>query len=72
MGFLDWVEPSAPNSNLCHECKLVIQRVLDQTLNPTMPDGLGMPDVLDWDFSGKQLDFNFDLMDTFDWMRPDV
>jgi hypothetical protein len=66
------VEPSAPNSNLCHECKSVIQRVLDQTLNPVPPEGHAMPDVLDWDFSSTQLDFNFDLMDTFDWMRPDI
>jgi hypothetical protein len=50
----------------------VIQRVLDQTLNPTVSDGPVMPDILDWSFQGTQLDFNFDLMDTFDWMRPNI
>lgn len=68
VGFLDWVGPSAPNADLCAACKTVVQRVLDQTLNgpvdtPPALDGLG------WTFP-TELDFNFDLLDTFDWMRP--
>ena len=73
VGFLDWVNPSAPNGDLCSECKSVIQRVLDQTLNVAPADGFTAPDPLDgWDFSSTQLDFNFDLLDTYDWLRPDV
>jgi hypothetical protein len=33
VGFLDWVDPLAPNANLCNDCKSVIQLVLDQALN---------------------------------------
>ncbi|KAL2883948.1 hypothetical protein SGCOL_000586 [Colletotrichum sp. CLE4] len=80
VGFLDWVSPTAPNGDLCADCKIIIQRVLDQALNSpaasasSAVDG-GLPGVLDipmdWDFS-TQLDFNFDLLDTFDWLRPEV
>ncbi|KXH32860.1 fungal specific transcription factor domain-containing protein [Colletotrichum salicis] len=80
VGFLDWVSPTAPNGDLCADCKVIIQRVLDQALNSpaasasSAVDG-GLPGVLDipmdWDFS-TQLDFNFDLLDTFDWLRPEV
>ena len=73
VGFLDWINPSAPNGDLCSECKSVIQRVLDQTLNVAPTDGFAAPDPLDgWDLSSTQLDFNFDLLDTYDWLRPDV
>ena len=73
VGFLDWVNPSAPNGDLCSECKSVIQRVLDQTLNVVSTDRFAAPDPLDsWDFPSTQLDFNFDLLDTYDWLRPDV
>ncbi|RYP53083.1 hypothetical protein DL768_001860 [Monosporascus sp. mg162] len=70
VGFLDWVNPSAPNGDLCSECKSVIQRVLDQTLNNTsstndFADGM---EPAGWDLP-TQLDFNFDLLDTFDWLR---
>ncbi|RYP42226.1 hypothetical protein DL767_000390 [Monosporascus sp. MG133] len=73
VGFLDWVNPSAPNGDLCSECKSVIQRVLDQTLNNTsstneVADGM---ESAGWDLP-TQLDFNFDLLDTFDWLRPDL
>ncbi|GKT42411.1 sorbicillinoid biosynthetic cluster transcription factor sor4 [Colletotrichum spaethianum] len=79
VGFLDWVGPTAPNGDLCADCKCIIQHVLDQALNSSAAsassaiDG-GFPaalDAMDWDFS-TQLDFNFDLLDTFDWLRPEV
>ncbi|GJC82827.1 hypothetical protein ColLi_05665 [Colletotrichum liriopes] len=79
VGFLDWVSPTAPNGDLCADCKCIIQHVLDQALNSPAAsassaiDG-GFPaalDGMDWDFS-TQLDFNFDLLDTFDWLRPEV
>ncbi|KAH8664248.1 hypothetical protein BX600DRAFT_296113 [Xylariales sp. PMI_506] len=71
VGFLDWVGPRAPNAELCQEIKLVIQRVLDQALNTTTPNDTIMLAGMDWDFGG-QVDFNFDLMDTFDWLRTDT
>ncbi|KAJ0317683.1 hypothetical protein COL5a_011048 [Colletotrichum fioriniae] len=81
VGFLDWVSPTAPNGDLCADCKVIIQRVLDQALNShaasasSAVDGRlsgAMLDIpMDWDFS-TQLDFNFDLLDTFDWLRPEV
>lgn len=70
VGFLDWVGPSAPNGALCVNCKSIIQHVLDHNLNATTQSG-GALGALDWDVSA-QLDFNFDLLDTFDWLRPDM
>ncbi|KXH59473.1 fungal specific transcription factor domain-containing protein [Colletotrichum nymphaeae SA-01] len=82
VGFLDWVSPTAPNGDLCADCKVIIQRVLDQALNSPvasassavdggLPAGVMLDVPMDWDFS-TQLDFNFDLLDTFDWLRPEV
>ncbi|UQC83263.1 fungal specific transcription factor domain-containing protein [Colletotrichum lupini] len=82
VGFLDWVSPTAPNGDLCADCKVIIQRVLDQALNSpaasassavdgALPAGVMLDVPMDWDFS-TQLDFNFDLLDTFDWLRPEV
>ncbi|KAI0014575.1 hypothetical protein F4780DRAFT_202842 [Xylariomycetidae sp. FL0641] len=68
-GFLDWIKPNAPNADLCFRCKTIIQHVLDQALNTT-PVAPGAFNTLDWDFS-TQVDFDFDLLDTFDWTRPD-
>jgi hypothetical protein len=70
VAFLDWVRPSAPNADLCSDCKSVIQRVLDQALNTT-PGGHAMPVMIDWDIP-EQLDFNFDLLHTFDWLHTDL
>ncbi|KAI1479687.1 hypothetical protein F4774DRAFT_409811 [Daldinia eschscholtzii] len=69
VAFLDWVSPSAPNGDLCSDAKSVIQRVLDQTLNAASSI-YEPPAVFQWD-SSTQLDFSFDLLDTFDWNRPD-
>ncbi|OTA98882.1 hypothetical protein M426DRAFT_325631 [Hypoxylon sp. CI-4A] len=69
VAYLDWVSPSGPNGDLCNDAKSVIQRVLDQTLNAA--SSVYEPSAgFEWDFS-TQLDFNFDLLDTFDWNRPD-
>ncbi|KAK6953645.1 hypothetical protein Daesc_005950 [Daldinia eschscholtzii] len=69
VAFLDWVSPSAPNGDLCSDAKSVIQRVLDQTLNAASSI-YEPPAIFQWD-SSTQLDFSFDLLDTFDWNRPD-
>ncbi|CAH0052418.1 unnamed protein product [Clonostachys solani] len=71
VGFLDWVGPDAPNADLCSNCSNVIQHVLDLTLNnfgtPTHNDSV---DALG-QFDSTQMNFNFDLLDTFDWLRTD-
>ena len=69
VGFLDWVGPSAPNGDLCADAKAIIQHVLDHHLN--MPLDRGQPTTsVDWGFL-SQPDFNFELLDTFDWLRHD-
>ncbi|KAJ3497072.1 hypothetical protein NLG97_g2177 [Lecanicillium saksenae] len=67
IGFFDWVRPSAPNAKLCANCRGIIQRVLDQCLNPVVQPVV--PTFPIWNL-GEQPDFNFELMDTFDWLRP--
>ncbi|KAK1255468.1 hypothetical protein MKX08_009463 [Trichoderma sp. CBMAI-0020] len=69
VGFLDWVRPSAPNGDLCMDCKVIIQRVLDHTLNGSL-NGDSPWAALAYDFP-EPLDFNFDLLDTFDWLHSD-
>ncbi|KAI1331561.1 hypothetical protein F5Y16DRAFT_408161 [Xylariaceae sp. FL0255] len=70
VAFLDWIKPTAPNGDLCGKCKAIIKHVLDQALNA--PAGQDNSDGLafDWDISA-QLDFDFDLLDTFNWTRSD-
>ncbi|KAM3544110.1 hypothetical protein ARSEF1564_002977 [Beauveria bassiana] len=67
VGFFDWVRPSAPNAKFCGNCKAIIQQVLDQCLNTSAETSV--PTFPVWDL-GDQPDFNFELMDTFDWLRP--
>lgn len=79
IGFLDWVGPSAANSNLCISCKAVIQHVLDLSINGPpvnstaeeageIEQGLDFNFDFDVDMGGF---FNFDLLDTFDWLKAD-
>lgn len=70
VGFLDWVRPSAPNGDLCMDCKVIIQRVLDHTLNGSV-DGHSPRASLAYDFP-EPLDFNFELLDTFDWLHTEA
>ncbi|KAK7921656.1 sorbicillinoid biosynthetic cluster transcription factor sor4 [Apiospora marii] len=71
VGFFEWVSPSAPNAALCENAMVTIKHVLDATLN-TGPAAAGQGAManMDWNFS-TQVDFNFDLLDTFDWLRAD-
>lgn len=74
VGFLDWVGPTAPNGDLCSSTKNVIKHVLDVALNPAADASglLGGAGEWDVDFSVDLNDFfNFQLLDTFDWLRPD-
>lgn len=78
VGFLDWVSPSAPNGQLCKSCKAVIQHVLDQALNgPPIASSENTASDQAFDFNlDPSMDmggfFNFDLLDTFDWLRPEL
>ncbi|KAI0202929.1 hypothetical protein F4808DRAFT_420255 [Astrocystis sublimbata] len=69
VGFLDWIKPTAPNGDLCSKCKSIIKHVLDQALNAPAP-APGFEAAFDWDFT-TQVDFDFDLLDTFGWTRAD-
>lgn len=75
IGFLDWIGPAAPNSALCISCKAVIQHVLDQALDGLPIDRShhgGFDRALDFNFDiGTDMGefFNFDLLDTFDWLK---
>ncbi|KAI1427658.1 hypothetical protein F5Y12DRAFT_791964 [Xylaria sp. FL1777] len=71
VGFLDWIKPTAPNGDQCGKCKTVIKHVLDQALNPP-PQGYesATGTGFDWDFT-TQVDFDFDLLDTFGWTRSE-
>lgn len=74
VGFLDWVGPTAPNGDLCTSTKNVIKHVLDVALNPAVDNAnlLGGAGEWDVDFSVDLNDFfNFELLDTFDWLRPE-
>ena len=51
VGFFDWVRDTAPNAQLCCNCSVIIQRVLDYTLNGGASNGIG-PDMVDWGVFG--------------------
>ncbi|KAF3014210.1 hypothetical protein E8E14_007763 [Neopestalotiopsis sp. 37M] len=67
VALLDWVNPSAPNRDLCVDSRTIIQRVLDHHLNfgtdVTMAHA-----PMDWGPVSVP-DFSFDLINTFDWVR---
>ncbi|KAI0444663.1 hypothetical protein F4803DRAFT_548907 [Xylaria telfairii] len=72
VGFLDWIKPTAPNGDLCGKCKTIIKHVLDQALNAPPPGYDSAPGAaFDWDFT-TQVDFDFDLLDTFGWTRSEL
>lgn len=77
IGFLDWVSPNAPNSDLCRSCKRVIRLVLEKVTQET-PPASGAPQAVPvfepwkWDLGDTSLDFEFDLLDTFEWLRPEL
>ncbi|KAI0486719.1 hypothetical protein F4859DRAFT_311784 [Xylaria cf. heliscus] len=70
VGFLDWIKPTAPNGDLCGKCKTIIKHVLDQALNAPTSGYESAPVAFDWDFT-TQVDFDFDLLDTFGWTRSE-
>ncbi|KAI0008837.1 hypothetical protein F4779DRAFT_641320 [Xylariaceae sp. FL0662B] len=71
VGYLDWVDPSGPNGKLCQTCKIIIEHVLDQAINDAA--NRSSPSAAQpFHFEAPaELSFNFDLLDTFDWLRPE-
>ncbi|KAK1594575.1 uncharacterized protein LY79DRAFT_549100 [Colletotrichum navitas] len=70
VAFLKWVSPQEVNGSICVGCRNIVQRVLDEALNAGPRGGNPAADGTTRDFT-EQLDFNFDLLDTFEWMRPE-
>ncbi|KAK1455001.1 hypothetical protein CMEL01_03761 [Colletotrichum melonis] len=69
VGFLKWVSPSEAPGSICASTMTIVKQVLDEALNGA-PNRNPSGDAMEWDFSA-QLDFNFDLLDTYEWMRPE-
>ena len=67
VAFLDWVQPTGANGVLCKNCSSVVQATLDYALNSNTGE-TWPPTALE----NIQLDFNFELLDSFDWMRAGV
>ncbi|EFQ25636.1 hypothetical protein CGRA01v4_02309 [Colletotrichum graminicola] len=70
VAFLKWVSPQEVNGSICVGCRNIVQRVLDEALNAGPRGGNPAADGTTRDFT-EQLDFEFDLLDTFEWMRPE-
>ncbi|KAI1324247.1 hypothetical protein F5Y16DRAFT_312659 [Xylariaceae sp. FL0255] len=70
VGFLDWVDPSGPNGKLCKGCKAIIEKVLDKAINDTREPDSSTVLPFQTDIPAE-LNFNFDLLDTFDWLRSE-
>ena len=70
VGCLDQIHSTAPNGMLCANCKRIVQYVLDYRLNATTETGFNL-DSFDWDVP-TQVEFDFALLDTFDWLHEDM
>ncbi|KAH6603827.1 fungal specific transcription factor domain-containing [Trichoderma cornu-damae] len=71
--FLDWVGPSSPNADICLRVKKVVRRVLEQALEaPAQTNMLDEAGHWSMDISADWSSmFSFDLLDTFEWLRPE-
>ncbi|KAH0489918.1 hypothetical protein TgHK011_001409 [Trichoderma gracile] len=73
--FLDWVGPGSPNYDICYRVKRVVRRVLEQALEmpvqTNLLEGGGHWSVEDWEPDDLNSFFSFDLLDTFEWLRPE-
>lgn len=71
--FLDWVPPSSPNADICFRVKKVVRRVLEQALEAPVQTNM-LDEGGHWNMElSPDLNsfFNFDLLDTFEWLRPE-
>ncbi|RFU75882.1 n-terminal binuclear zn cluster-containing [Trichoderma arundinaceum] len=71
IGFLEWIGPTAPGAHLCNSIKTVVERVIEQALNPAPRPSTQQEFDMAWETSLPEdmNDFNFGLLDTFDWLR---
>jgi hypothetical protein len=71
ISFLEWIGPSAPGAHLCNNIKTVVERVIEQVLDPKPRPSTHQEFDMAWDTSLPEdmNDFNFGLLDTFDWLR---
>ncbi|KAH8123835.1 hypothetical protein LI328DRAFT_125211 [Trichoderma asperelloides] len=71
VGFLEWIGPSTPSAHLCNSIRTVVERVIEQALNPTPNPAPQQEFEMAWDTNLPEdmNDFNFGLLDTFDWLR---
>lgn len=71
VGFLEWIGPSTPGAHLCNSIRTVVERVIEQALNPTPNPAPQQEFEMAWDTNlpDDMNDFNFGLLDTFDWLR---
>ncbi|KAL6872753.1 N-terminal binuclear Zn cluster-containing protein [Trichoderma novae-zelandiae] len=71
IGFLEWIGPGAPGAHLCNSIKVVVERVMEQALNPPLRPITQEDFDLTWDVSLPEdmYEFNAGLLDTFDWLR---
>ncbi|KAK1241072.1 hypothetical protein MKX08_001046 [Trichoderma sp. CBMAI-0020] len=71
VGFLEWIGPSTPGAHLCNSIRTVVERVIEQALNPTPNPAPPQESEMAWDTNLPEdmNDFNFGLLDTFDWLR---
>ncbi|KAL7893172.1 hypothetical protein HDV63DRAFT_387641 [Trichoderma sp. SZMC 28014] len=71
VGFLEWIGPSTPGAHLCNSIRTVVERVIEQALNPTPNPAPQQEFEMAWDTNLPEdmNDFNFGLLDTFDWLR---
>lgn len=71
IGFLEWIGPATPGAHLCNSIKTVVERVIEQALNPAPRPSTHQEYDMAWETSLPEdmNDFNFGLLDTFDWLR---
>ncbi|KAH6608349.1 hypothetical protein Trco_001695 [Trichoderma cornu-damae] len=71
ISFLEWIGPTTPSAHLCNSIKSVVERVIEQALNPAPRPSTQQEFDMTWDTSLPEdmSDFNFELLDTFDWLR---
>ncbi|KAF4980778.1 hypothetical protein FZEAL_3292 [Fusarium zealandicum] len=66
VAFLNWMGPNAPNGSLCSNCETIVQRVLDQHLNNVAANSSIEPLA---SIVPHPLGFQFELLNTFDWLH---
>lgn len=67
VGFLEWVRPTAANSQLCGRMSVIIKRILDQVLDPPP---MSQESKASSAYQAPTPDFDFGQIETgeFDWL----